>query len=54
MPRKKNDFVINTEYLDLKRANIYNKDFDIIWTDPPYTLSGLKLFLSRAISLAKK
>ncbi|CCW30959.1 putative Adenosylmethionine decarboxylase [Xenorhabdus nematophila F1] len=50
---KKNDFVINTEYLDLKRANIYNKDFDIIWTDPPYTLSGLKLFLSRAISLAK-
>ncbi|AOM39580.1 adenosylmethionine decarboxylase [Xenorhabdus hominickii] len=48
-----NDFFINTEYIDLKQSNKYAKEFDIILTDPPYTLSGLKLFLSRAISYAK-
>ncbi|MDC9582991.1 adenosylmethionine decarboxylase [Xenorhabdus sp. PR6a] len=50
---EQNDFVINTEYIDLKNPNGYKKQFDIILTDPPYTLSGLKLFLSRAISFAK-
>ncbi|BET96654.1 adenosylmethionine decarboxylase [Xenorhabdus taiwanensis] len=50
---EQNNFVINTEYLDLKLSNIYTKDFDIVLTDPPYTLSGLKLFLSRAISFTK-
>ncbi|KLU14406.1 MULTISPECIES: adenosylmethionine decarboxylase [Xenorhabdus] len=50
---EKNDFVINTEYLDLKLSNVYTKNFDIVLTDPPYTLSGLKLFLSRAISFTK-
>ncbi|WP_338803026.1 adenosylmethionine decarboxylase [Xenorhabdus griffiniae] len=50
---EQNDFVINTEYLDLKLANSYAKNFDIVLTDPPYTLNGLKLFLSRAISFTK-
>ncbi|KMJ43566.1 adenosylmethionine decarboxylase [Xenorhabdus khoisanae] len=50
---EQNDFVINTEYLDLKLSNAYTKNFDIVLTDPPYTLSGLKLFLSRAISFTK-
>ncbi|PHM74566.1 adenosylmethionine decarboxylase [Xenorhabdus kozodoii] len=50
---EQNNFVINTEYLDLKLANVYTKNFDIVLTDPPYTLSGLKLFLSRAISFTK-
>jgi S-adenosylmethionine decarboxylase proenzyme len=50
---KKNNFVINTAQLELKLANQYAKNFDIVLTDPPYTLSGLKLFLSRAISFTK-
>ncbi|PHM69266.1 adenosylmethionine decarboxylase [Xenorhabdus kozodoii] len=50
---EQNNFVINTEYRDLKYPNEYTKQFDIILTDPPYTLSGLKLFLSRAISFSK-
>ncbi|OTA16738.1 S-adenosylmethionine decarboxylase proenzyme [Xenorhabdus beddingii] len=50
---EKNDFIINTEYIDLKNAHGYTGKFDIILTDPPYTLSGLKLFLSRAISFSR-
>ncbi|PHM72971.1 S-adenosylmethionine decarboxylase proenzyme [Xenorhabdus sp. KJ12.1] len=49
----KNGFTINTEYLDLKEPNKYVRSFDVILTDPPYTFSGLKLFLSRAISFSK-
>ncbi|WP_340608577.1 adenosylmethionine decarboxylase [Xenorhabdus bharatensis] len=49
----KNNFTINTEYLNLKESNKYARIFDVILTDPPYTLSGLKLFLSRAISFSK-
>ncbi|MBD2816190.1 adenosylmethionine decarboxylase [Xenorhabdus sp. Flor] len=50
---KENNFIINTEYVDLKHSDKYAKYFDVILTDPPYTFSGLKLFLSRAISFAK-
>ncbi|PHM36599.1 adenosylmethionine decarboxylase [Xenorhabdus innexi] len=50
---KENNFTINTEYLNLKEPNKYVRSFDVILTDPPYTFSGLKLFLSRAISFSK-
>ncbi|ACL75446.1 bis-aminopropyl spermidine synthase family protein [Ruminiclostridium cellulolyticum] len=34
--------------------NQYKNKFDCITTDPPYTLNGLNLFLSRGISVLKK
>ncbi|PHM28014.1 bis-aminopropyl spermidine synthase family protein [Xenorhabdus budapestensis] len=43
---KENNFIINTEFVDLKHSNKYAKSFDVILTDPPYTFDGLKLFLS--------
>lgn len=41
---------------DLKNPllKIYQNYFDVVFTDPPYTLSGVKLFLSRAIEALDK
>lgn len=52
---KENGFIINCNKADFREqlpTNLLGK-FDTVFTDPPYTLSGLKLFLSRAIQLLK-
>ncbi|MFW9923911.1 MAG: bis-aminopropyl spermidine synthase family protein [Candidatus Thorarchaeota archaeon] len=49
-------FNINCLQADFREqipANLIGK-FDTIFTDPPYTIPGLKLFLSRALQLLKK
>lgn len=33
-------------------ASLFNPSYEIIFTDPPYTENGLRLFLSRAVSLS--
>lgn len=51
-----NNFLINCLKIDLQKelpTNILDK-FDVVFTDPPYTISGLELFLSRAIETLKK
>lgn len=53
---KENNFLINCFKLDLQKelpTNILEK-FDVVFTDPPYTVTGLELFLSRAIEILKK
>ncbi|MBP1046859.1 adenosylmethionine decarboxylase [Enterococcus sp. BWM-S5] len=46
---------INCQQIDFRRGSQerYDHQFDYIYVDPPYTLSGLKLFLSRAVSCSK-
>ncbi|MHA1339176.1 MAG: bis-aminopropyl spermidine synthase family protein [Promethearchaeota archaeon] len=53
---EKDNLTINTIKYDLREPvpkNLRNK-FDTIIMDPPYSTNGLKLFLSRAISLLRK
>ncbi|MBL1223617.1 adenosylmethionine decarboxylase [Enterococcus sp. BWR-S5] len=47
--------VICCEQVDFRQGSCkwFNHQFDSIFVDPPYTLSGLKLFLSRAVSSSK-
>lgn len=47
---------ITCHNIDLKQAlsDKYIDKFDCFYTDPPYTLNGMKLFLSRGISGLKK
>lgn len=50
------NFKIECHQLDLRNPipEELLQQFDTVFTDPPYTLVGLKLFLSRAISCLKK
>lgn len=47
----KEDLPIKCEYVDLKMplADNFKNQFDCFFTDPPYTLEGMNLFLSRGI-----
>lgn len=40
---------------DLTKGHLelFQPEFDVVMTDPPYTISGLKLFLSRALAALK-
>lgn len=52
---KENNFHINCVTHDLRKPlaeNLMNR-FDVVLTDPPYTIPGLELFLSRAIHALK-
>lgn len=48
---EKERFSIKTERYDVRNKfpPNYSKRFDVVFTDPPYTPDGVKLFLSRAI-----
>ncbi|MHC5218238.1 adenosylmethionine decarboxylase [Enterococcus sp. LJL128] len=52
---KKMDLDIVCQHLDFREGSLskYKNQFDYIYVDPPYTLSGLKLFLSRAVSCSR-
>ena len=43
---------INLENYDARKAlpTTYNKKYDVVFTDPPYTLEGIELFVSRAVN----
>lgn len=47
---------ITCKQIDLKKKIVkeYTSFFDTIFTDPPYTINGLELFLTRAVELIKK
>ena len=53
---KAEDLDIETVEHDLRKPfpNFLEKQFDIFFTDPPYTIPGLSLFLSRGIVALKK
>ena len=51
----KESLPIKCEYVDLKAplSNKFKNRFDCFFTDPPYTLEGMNLFLSRGIEALK-
>jgi predicted methyltransferase len=48
---KEESLEIDSENYDARRTlpDSYKKKFDVVFTDPPYTSEGIKLFVSRAI-----
>ncbi|HLE49424.1 MAG TPA: bis-aminopropyl spermidine synthase family protein [Patescibacteria group bacterium] len=48
---KKEKFKIETARYDVKKSlpEKYQGKYDVVFTDPPYTTEGMKLFISRAI-----
>ncbi|WP_454052377.1 bis-aminopropyl spermidine synthase family protein [Clostridium sp. Marseille-Q7071] len=48
---KKEELPINCEYVDLRAplSESFKGQFDCVFTDPPYTLQGMNLFLSRGL-----
>ncbi len=48
---KKEELPINCEYVDLRSplSESFKGQFDCFFTDPPYTLQGMNLFLSRGL-----
>lgn len=51
----KESLPIKCEYVDLKStlANGFKNKFDCFFTDPPYTIEGMNLFLSRGVEALK-
>lgn len=49
------DLNIICHQIDFREGHpdLFSNQFDVVFTDPPYTMSGLKLFLSRAIAGSK-
>ncbi|MBP1043691.1 bis-aminopropyl spermidine synthase family protein [Vagococcus sp. BWB3-3] len=49
------DLEIDCFQIDFRDSypELYLNQFDVVFVDPPYTLSGLKLFLSRAIGASR-
>ncbi len=49
------DLVIDCFQMDFRdqHPELYLNQFDVVFVDPPYTLSGLKLFLSRAFGVSR-
>ncbi len=52
---KKEELPINCEYVDLRSplSESFKGQFDCFFTDPPYTLQGMNLFLSRGLEALK-
>jgi predicted methyltransferase len=53
---KKHDYPIQTVLHDLRNPlpnNLLNS-FDVVFTDPPYTASGISVFLNRGIQALRK
>ena len=52
---KKEELPINSEYVDLRSPlpESFKGQFDCFFTDPPYTLQGMNLFLSRGLEALK-
>ncbi len=50
---QENHLNIQTQTLDLRQDSLTG-DFDVVFTDPPYTPEGISLFLNRAIQSLKK
>jgi len=52
---KKEELPINSEYVDLRLPlpESFKGQFDCFFTDPPYTLQGMNLFLSRGLEALK-
>ncbi|WP_461613448.1 bis-aminopropyl spermidine synthase family protein [Clostridium sp. Marseille-QA1073] len=52
---KKEELPINCEYVDLRfpLSESFKGQFDCFFTDPPYTLQGMNLFLSRGLEALK-
>ena len=52
---QKEKFKIKSFYYDVKQPllGVLKKSFDVIFSDPPYTPNGLRLFLARAVEAAK-
>jgi predicted methyltransferase len=49
-------FSIQTIMSDLRQTNLkqFKQQYDVVFTDPPYTQGGIELFLTQAINLLKK
>ncbi|WP_315120445.1 bis-aminopropyl spermidine synthase family protein [uncultured Clostridium sp.] len=52
---KEEDLPVQCEYIDFKLPlpEKFKKKFDCLFTDPPYTLQGMELFLSRGVEALK-